>query len=256
MYSDIIQLAEHAGRLIMAVYQRDDFGIREKSDHSPVTEADLAANRLIIDELAKFTPDTPVLSEESADIPWSERRQWQRYWLVDPLDGTKEFIRRNDEFTVNIALVEGSEPVWGVVHAPALGLTYAGGPKSGKAKRSDTQGGDLTTLHATQPPSSDTGWRILSSRSHQSARFLEFLRNYPDAEVVPLGSSLKLCRIAEGEADLYPRHGATSEWDTAAGHAILLAAGGDIREMASGERLRYNQTESLINPEFIAGVFL
>ncbi len=233
----------------MAVYARD-FETETKADNSPLTEADMAAHRLIVQQLGELTPDIPVLSEESTGITWAQRQQWQRYWLVDPLDGTKEFIKKNGEFTVNIALIENGEPVWGVVHAPAIGTTYAGGTAVGKTEKTDQHG--THTVNATQPPEGRAGWRIMGSRSHQSDEFKAFVQEYEQPEIKSMGSSLKICLVAEGDADLYPRLGPTSEWDTAAAHALLLGAGGQLVDAETDQPLRYNQKESLLNPWFIA----
>lgn len=263
-FSRIQHVAIRAGDAIMAVYACD-FETETKADSSPLTEADLEAHRLIVDQLQQLTPDIPILSEESSDIPWSERQHWRLYWLVDPLDGTKEFIKKNGEFTVNIALVEYGEPVWGVVHAPALGVTYHGGTAIGMACKSpvgrrswprsassDTPVEAEQQIQVAQPPTSKVGWRIVGSRSHQSDEFKAFVRQYEEPEIKSMGSSLKICLVAEGSADLYPRLGPTSEWDTAAAHAVLLGAGGKLVKHDTGQSLRYNQRDSVLNPWFIA----
>lgn len=245
----VTQLAIEAGNAILHIYQRD-FDIEQKADASPLTEADLAAHLIITQGLAELTPEVPVLSEESAAVPWSVRRQWTRYWLVDPLDGTKEFIKKNGEFTVNIALIENGEPIWGVVHAPALGWTYQGGSASGASTLS--KAGKKQALQVATLPRGRAGWRLVGSRSHQSEAFQKYVAQFDNPEIKSLGSSLKICMVAEGEADLYPRLGPTSEWDTAAAHAVLRGAGGDIVEANSLEPLRYNQKDSLLNPHFLA----
>ena len=248
-FNDVIQLAKEAGQAIMAIYDRN-FAVEEKDDKSPLTEADLASHTAIVQGLEHITPDIPVLSEESSELPWSERRQWNRYWLIDPLDGTKEFIKKNGEFTVNIALVDNGEPVWGVVYAPALEWTYYGGSaQQGSWKE---QGGKVHTIEVTELPEDNTGWRIVGSRSHQSEEFKTFIERFDSPTIKSMGSSLKICLVAEGEADLYPRLGPTSEWDTAAAHAVLAGAGGKIVEAESRETLRYNQKDSVLNPFFIA----
>ncbi|MGD8175538.1 3'(2'),5'-bisphosphate nucleotidase CysQ [Marinimicrobium sp. ARAG 43.8] len=248
-YADVVTTACRAGDAIMAVYSRD-FAVHQKSDDSPVTEADLAAHHIIVADLQRLTPDIPILSEESANAPWEERRQWERYWLVDPLDGTKEFIRKNGEFTVNIALIEQGNPVWGVVYAPALDTLYYGGTATGDAVKVRAE--QASPIHASAAPEGRAGWRIVGSRSHQSPAFLEFLTGFDEPEIKSLGSSLKICLVAEGEADLYPRLGPTSEWDTGAAHAVLLGAGGQLVVADTDEPLRYNQTDSVLNPFFIA----
>lgn len=248
-FNDIIQLAREAGKAIMAIYERD-FSVEEKDDKSPLTEADLASHNTIVKGLESLTPDIPVLSEESSEMPWSERQQWSRYWLIDPLDGTKEFIKKNGEFTVNIALIDNGEPVWGVVDAPALEWTYYGGSaQQGSWKE---QGGQVHTIEVTELPEGRSGWRIVGSRSHQSEEFREFIERFDSPTIKSMGSSLKICLVAEGEADLYPRLGPTSEWDTGAAHAVLAGAGGKLIEAESGASLHYNQKESVLNPYFIA----
>lgn len=245
----VTQLAIEAGNAIVSIYQRD-FDIEQKADASPLTEADLAAHLVITQGLAELTPDVPVLSEESAAVPWSERRQWTRYWLVDPLDGTKEFIKKNGEFTVNIALIEDGVPIWGVVHAPVLGWTYQGGSASGASTMS--KAGIQRALQVAALPAGKAGWRLVGSRSHQSDAFQEYVAQFDNPEIKSLGSSLKICLVAEGEADLYPRLGPTSEWDTAAAQAVLRGAGGEILDADRLEPLRYNRKDSLLNPHFLA----
>ena len=246
----VIDIAQQAGEAIMKVY-RDDFAVHEKLDRSPLTEADLAAHSLIVAALKELAPDIPILSEESAQIPWRERKKWSRHWLVDPLDGTKEFIKRNGEFTVNIALIEGHEPVLGVVTAPALARTYwALKGRSAFLRGAD---GEERKLRAKAAPRDSEPWRIVGSRSHGSPAFEEFLKIFERVEVVTMGSSLKLCLVAEGKADLYPRFGPTSQWDTAAAHCIVEAAGGCVIDIDGGGPLRYNVVKSVLNPHFIAG---
>ena len=202
---------------------------------------------MIRDGLARLTPDLPLLSEESAGIPFATRSAWRRYWLVDPLDGTKEFINRNGEFTVNIALIDDHEPVLGVVHVPVSAVTYAGLAGAG-ATRSENDA-------APQPITARTPChhpvRVVGSRSHASPRLAGFLERLGEHEMVSMGSSLKFCLLAEGRADFYPRLGPTSEWDTAAAHAVLLAAGGRIVTL-DGRPLQYNRKDSYLNPPFLA----
>ncbi|WP_223669284.1 3'(2'),5'-bisphosphate nucleotidase CysQ [Kangiella shandongensis] len=239
-------IAIQAGHEIMAVYQKD-FEVYEKSDDSPLTEADLASHQYIVKELTELTPDTPILSEESADIDWSERQQWETYWLIDPLDGTKEFIKKNGEFTVNIALISNGKPTFGVVYAPVLDTLYYGVEGAGAKKQ---VGDEVTSIAVSQTPSSPL--RVVGSRSHQSEQMLDYLKQFDDYELVPMGSSLKICLVAEGKADIYPRLGPTSEWDTAAAHAVLSAAGGRCFLYDTDQELSYNTKESLLNPYFIA----
>ena len=200
----------------------------------------------LLNGLHALTPDWPVLSEESARIDFSERAHWSRYWLVDPLDGTREFLSRNGEFTVNIALVEGHEPVLGVVYAPARDLLYYGIPGVGAFR---VHGDEPATpivvqRHAASPV------RIVGSRSHRGDSLDRLLSQVGPHELIAVGSSLKLCMVAEGSADLYPRLGATSEWDTAAAHAVVLAAGGFVTDTA-GSPLTYNSRPELLNPHFL-----
>jgi 3'(2'), 5'-bisphosphate nucleotidase len=237
------RLAMEAGEAIMRIYA-GEFDIVAKSDHTPVTAADLAAHRLIEAGLRELAPGLPVLSEEGADIPYATRRQWPQYWLVDPLDGTREFIKRNGEFTVNIALIDGQEAVLGVVHAPALGLTYGARRGGGAWKWTDAQ---PLRIHAR--PRAATPPCVAASRSHGSSRIQAYLDALGAHTRLSMGSALKSCLVAEGTADLYPRLGPTSEWDTAAAQCIVEEAGGFVTDTAM-RRLRYNSKESLLNPEF------
>lgn len=245
--SKVIKLAQQAGSLINEIYKRD-FSIYEKSDESPLTEADLASHRCIVEGLASLTPEIPVLSEESGEEVMQQRFSWQKYWLIDPLDGTKEFIKKNGEFTVNIALIDSGVPVFGVVYAPALGVTYWG-DAAGAFK---AVGDCVEQIFVSDVPESGATWRVVGSRSHQSEEFKAFTERLANLEVVAMGSSLKLCLVAEGAADLYPRLGPTCEWDTAAAHAVVIAAGGQVLSHPALEQLAYNQnSESLLNPYFI-----
>ena len=245
----IRNIAESAGQLIMTVYQRD-FSVQDKPDESPLTEADLLAHRHILAALTALTPEIPVLSEEAADIAGEERCRWQRYWRGHPLDGTKEFIKKNGEFTVNIALIEQGEPVLGVVHAPALAVSYWGSRELGAFRASGPQPAEAIRVAPLPAPSQP--WRVVGSRSHASPEFEAFMAGLPEAELVSMGSSLKLCLVAEGRADLYPRLGPTSEWDTAAAHAIVNAAGGRVLSWPGLQPLHYNQRhDSLLNPFFM-----
>ncbi len=241
----LIALARRAGEAIMAIYA-SDFAVEHKDDRSPLTAADLAAHRLIVEGLQALTPNLPVLSEESADIPAAERRAWTTYWLVDPLDGTREFVKRNGEFTVNIALIENGQPTIGVVYAPALDY-LAHAARGGQAIEVDR---DVTRELRATPRAGDT-WRIAGSRSHGDPRSEAFVRKLGAHEMIPLGSSLKFCRVAGGRADVYLRMGPTSEWDTAAGQCVLEVAGGAVTTLALVP-LVYNQRDSLLNPDFIA----
>lgn len=248
-FNDVVHLAKQAGAAIMEIYNRD-FSVDIKADDSPLTEADLASHHCIVDGLKKITPDIPVLSEESATIGWQERSQWQTYWLIDPLDGTKEFIKRNGEFTVNIALIIEQQPAWGVVYAPAKALLYYGGQLQTGSMKECTEG--KSAIHVNSHPESAQGWKIVGSKSHQSDEFVQLVKRFDQPDIVNLGSSLKICMVAEGSADLYPRLGLTSEWDTAAAHAVLQGAGGEIYQADNLTPLRYNTKENLLNPFFHA----
>jgi 3'(2'), 5'-bisphosphate nucleotidase len=241
----LLQLARQAGDAILAIYNTE-FEVEKKADDSPLTAADKAAHQIIVSTLNNLTPDIPVLSEESAEIPYSVRQQWQRYWLIDPLDGTREFIKRNGEFTVNIALIEGNTPGLGVVHAPVLNTTYYGIKGDGAWKQQADKAAD--SIQVTNPRQQPT--RVAGSRSHAGDSLLRFLDNLGEHELVSMGSSLKLCLVADGKADIYPRLGPTSEWDTAAAQAIVEAAGGQVTTLDLAP-LEYNTKESLLNPYFL-----
>lgn len=240
-----IGLAREAGDAILAVYARD-FSVETKDDQSPLTQADLASHRIIVDGLRRLAPDIPVLSEEDADIAWDVRRQWPRHWLVDPLDGTREFVKKNGEFTVNIALIEEGRPVLGVVFAPVT--DYLLHAEAGVGAFLRDRGRDLP-LQTRRPATSPL--RVAASRSHLDERTAAALARMGDTERHGLGSSLKFCRIAEGSIDVYPRFGPTSEWDTAAAQCVLEAAGGAVLRL-DGTPLDYNRKENILNPHFIA----
>jgi 3'(2'), 5'-bisphosphate nucleotidase len=242
----LVDIAKQAGAAIMEIYRSGDTGETSKADNSPLTLADLAAHRTIVDALTTLTPEIPILSEEAANIPYAERAQWKRYWLVDPLDGTKEFIKRNGEFTVNIALIENGEPVMGVVYAPVLDICYSGARGAGAFM----QRGNTATQPITVKPHTAGGpIKVVASRSHSDARTEALLKQLGDHQCISMGSSLKLCLVAEGAAHFYPRLGPTMEWDTAAAHGVVNAAGGIVCDM-EGKELRYNK-EDLHNPEFL-----
>jgi 3'(2'), 5'-bisphosphate nucleotidase len=243
----ICEIAAAAGRAILEVYGRADFGVTRKSDDSPLTEADRVAHAIITRELAELDPALPILSEESAPTDPAVRRKWTRYWLVDPLDGTKEFLKRNGEFTVNIALIDEHRAVLGAVHAPVLDRMYSGAVSLG-AWRSNGSG-------AAQPiavrSNAASPLRVVGSRSHPSPELAAYLAGLPQYDITDMGSSLKICLVAEGAADIYPRLGPTSEWDTAAAQAILESAGGRMIDL-SGRPLQYNSKDALLNPHFLA----
>ncbi len=240
-------IARAAAAAILEIYH-SDFVVQTKADASPLTAADLAAQRVIMAGLSALDPVLPVLSEEAKALPWSERRHWTRYWLVDPLDGTREFVKRNGEFSVNIALIDNHRSVLGVVLAPVTGELYIAEQGQGAWLQAQADGPwqSIATRALAQPP------LVAGSRSHgglQAAMLQQLVG--ADYQLHPLGSSLKFCLIARGAADLYLRLGPTSEWDTAAAQCVLEEAGGAVLDLA-GQPFRYNRGESLLNPEFIA----
>lgn len=246
---EIIAICRKAGEAIMQVYA-GQIDVERKTDDSPLTQADLAAHHLIEKRLKQSTPNIPLLSEESADIPYDIRSTWKQYWLVDPLDGTREFIKRNGEFTVNIALIRDQEPVLGVVYAPVMDLLYYA-DEHGAYKQVGKQAPVAIHVRTFDPQAVV----IAGSRSHSDARLQDFIGNIEKklspVNLIPMGSSLKICMVAEGTADLYPRLGLTSEWDTAAAQCVLQRAGGKVTD-TQGNPLLYNRKDSLLNPEFFA----
>ena len=241
----VVGIARQAGAEILKIYATD-FDVETKADDSPLTAADQAAHQLIVTALTELTPDIPVWSEESASIDFAERSGWQQFWLVDPLDGTKEFIKRNGEFTVNIALIRGHEPVLGVVHVPVMRRDYYGFAGGGAFIIND--GSNPKPISVTAVAESPV--RVVGSRSHLGDSLEAYLDWVGPHVMVPMGSSLKLCLVAAGEADIYPRLGLTSEWDTAAAQAVVEAAGGQVIDL-SGQRLLYNTKAEVLNPFFI-----
>lgn len=241
MLEKIGLLSRQAGEAILTIYQDTALtNIQIKSDNSPVTAADLAAHHVIHAGLKAISPDIPILSEEDP-CPWEERQHWQTYWLVDPLDGTKEFIKRNGEFTVNIALIENGLPVMGVIYAPVLDVLYSA-DKHNVWKETK---GERHAIHA-KPSEKLT---VATTRSHTSGKLADYLSHLPEHDLIIAGSSLKFCLIAEGKAQLYPRLGPTSVWDTAAGQIIAETAGAKVTDW-QGNRLTYHPAPSLLNPEF------
>lgn len=237
-------IAVQAGERILQIYD-SEFAIQHKDDKSPLTEADLAAHRTIVAGLSALTPDIPVLSEESASIPFAERRRWSRYWLVDPLDGTREFIKRNGEFTVNIALIHAGRAVLGVVYVPVTRLSYYACAGGGAFKHTAGAAPERIRVRAL----GDGPVVVAGSRSHSGDSLLRFLDKLGAHELVSMGSALKSCLVAEGKADIYPRLGPTSEWDTAAAQCVVEEAGGRVTGMDM-QTLRYNTKDSLLNPHF------
>lgn len=245
LLQSVVTLAEQAGAVIQTIYDRD-FAVVDKADKSPLTEADLASHHVIVDGLGKIS-SLPVVSEESAGIAWEQRKAWSTYWLIDPLDGTKEFIKRNGEFTVNIALIDNGVAVLGVVYAPVLKRSYYAAKGVG-AFRQDN-GGAPVSIRVSSGASPES-WRVVGSRSHHSEQMAAFLEHIGKHSMLPMGSSLKLCLVAEGAADLYPRLAPTSEWDTAAAQAVVEQAGGEVLDDTL-QPLLYNSKDSMLNPHFI-----
>lgn len=239
----VVAIAEEAGRQIMAIYG-DGFEVWHKDDDSPLTAADQASHKTIMDSLRQLTPDIPILSEEGSIASYAERRAWRRYWLIDPLDGTKEFIKRNGEFTVNIALIADHAPVLGVVHAPVQATSWYGAHGAGALR---TRAGQTAPIH-TRPAGESLVAMV--SRSHRGDRVDALLARLTAPETLSVGSSLKFCLVAEGSADIYPRFGPTSEWDTAAAQCVVEQAGGCVVKLDL-QPLRYNTKESLLNPDFM-----
>lgn len=242
----IESIARDAGRAIMDVYN-EAIEVNYKSDHSPLTMADLKANQVIVSALKNDYPEIPILTEEAVgDFKGPNHEGY--YWLVDPLDGTKEFIKRNGEFTVNIALICQGESILGVVLAPEKALIYRGAKGHGAFKREGD--GALISIHVSLH-TKGSAWKVVGSRSHSDKAFEDYLLKLGECEVIPMGSSLKMCLIAEGLAHIYPRLGPTSLWDTAAAHAVLKEAGGEIRNL-EGKIINYSNPKELLNPHFIA----
>ena len=242
---DIVTIAKEAGKAIMQVYKQD-FKVEYKQDNSPLTLADKRANDIIEDGLNQLSVNLPILSEEGKEIPYEDRKHWEYFWLVDPLDGTKEFVKKNDEFTVNIALIYKDTPVLGVVYAPALDKCYWS--KQGKGAFRDGQKLPLKTADQRNT------YKIVTSRSHMSDEtqaFIDAIDTQKEKELISIGSSLKICLVAEGEADIYPRLGPTMEWDTGAAHAIVNESGGQLNDQKNNNVLKYNASEKLLNNCFV-----
>ena len=246
LLAKVSDIARRAGAQILAEYASGSSEVTLKEDASPLTRADLRAHRVIADALGALTPDIPLLSEESAQVPFAVRALWARHWLVDPLDGTKEFLARNGQFTVNIALIEADTPVLGVVHVPASATTYQGLPASGAW--CEVAGEAPRAIRVAERSARPV--RVVGSRSHRGDSLDGFLARLGAHELVPVGSSLKFCLVAQGAADVYPRLGPTNGWDTAAAHAVALAAGATVCAL-DGEPLRYNTGAQLLNPHFV-----
>lgn len=241
----VMELAREAGRRIMEIYDTD-FTVTQKDDHTPVTEADMAAHDIIMEGLTKLAPEWPILSEEAEPIPFTARAAWKHYWLVDPLDGTREFIKHSGDFTVNIALIEQHRPVLGVVYVPVSGVCYFASVNNGAFKQEGRA--QPTPIHVRSCSAGQC--TVVSSRPGNDCGLEDFLTKIADYQLLRVGSSLKSCMVAEGKADIYPRLGPTSEWDTAAAQCIVEEAGGQLTDTAL-RALRYNTKSSLLNPHFL-----
>ena len=249
---EIVNISVDAGEVILNYYN-ENVDVIYKDDESPLTKADLASHKIITDSIKKITPDIPILSEEEF-IDWKIRKKWKKYWLIDPLDGTKEFIKKNDEFTVNIALIENNRPILGVIYTPALNELFYSIKNFGSYKILTKK--KLNTLKEAKRISinkkKSNKIKIVGSRSHSNPILDKWVnKNFNEFDILQKGSSLKFCLIAEGSADIYPRFGPTSEWDIAAGHIILEEAGGKLKSIDNKEIL-YNEKENILNPEFFA----
>ncbi|MCG6938417.1 MAG: 3'(2'),5'-bisphosphate nucleotidase CysQ [Gammaproteobacteria bacterium] len=244
---ECVNIARDAGKAILSIYN-SGFNVEEKDDKSPLTEADLASHNLIIKRLKELTPDIPILSEESARLPFEERASWQTYWLVDPLDGTREFIKRNGEFTVNIALIHQHQSFIGVINVPVLDIDYYAWKNGGAYKVENSNVAKRISVKKLDH-STDSQLTVAGSRSHGSEMMQRYIEKLGNVEMISMGSSLKFCLVAEGRADLYPRLGLTSEWDTAAAQCIVEQAGGYITKTDMSP-LEYNTKDSLLNPYF------
>lgn len=247
LVNPVCEIAKQAGAEILKIYE-EGFEIEEKKDHSPLTSADLASHTLIIESLEKLTPEIPILSEESSVIPFEERSKWNSYWLIDPLDGTREFIKRNGEFTVNIALIMNQVATLGVVYIPVQDILYYASNGNGAYKQEQNRSAVNINTRQSIPSKNPT---VCGSRSHAGESLKALLTQIGEYELISMGSSIKMCLVAEGTADIYPRFGPTSEWDTAAAHCVVGEAGGMLVD-TNLEPLRYNTKDSLLNPSFMA----
>lgn len=238
-------ISKQAADKILEIYETD-FSVKEKDDHSPLTAADMAAHNTICEALKILTPNTPILSEESSDISFSERQSWDQYWLVDPLDGTREFIKRNGEFSVNIALIEKRKSILGVIHIPVTGVNYCASLNNGAFKCE--MGKEPVKISARKTNADNI--TIAGSRSHGNQQQRDFIEKLDNPEILAIGSSLKFCLVAEGLADIYPRFGPTSEWDSAAAQCIVEESGAIVVD-TNFNTLEYNTKDSLLNPSFL-----
>ena len=242
---NLVKISRKAGDEILDVYN-GTISVTLKDDLSPLTDADRRSNKVITDQLSELYPDIPILSEEGQEINYSDRKGWNLFWLIDPLDGTKEFIKRNGEFTVNIALIENGHPIAGVVYAPTKDTFWYGAREIGSFKvDSDSDPEKISVINDSYNPI-----KIVSSRSHPSSKLQSYLDRFDSHEIIHMGSSLKICLVADGSAHIYPRLGPTMEWDSGAGHAVLKYAGGFLTDTTTEEELVYNK-QNLLNPDFI-----
>jgi len=245
LISSTVEIAKEAGMAITEIYN-SDFDYQLKKDLSPITAADNLSHNIITERLKTLTSKIPILSEENCNIPYKIRSQWAQYWLVDPLDGTKEFIKKNGDFTVNIALIDNNKPVFGVIHIPVSNESYWGSKASGSFYSNEKN--DVKQIYVSDNHHNPI--RLVASRSHPSEILNDLLENIIDYEIIEVGSSIKFCLIASGQADCYPRFGPTSEWDTAAGEAIVSYAGGRVVN-TNGDSMNYNVKKDYLNPDFI-----
>ena len=244
--NDLIEIIYKAGEKVMEIYQSSDFEIKYKNDDSPLTIADQVSNDIICNSLHTLYPQIPILSEEGAEIPFSKRKKWQSLWVIDPIDGTKEFIKKNGEFTLNIALIEKNNPTVGLVYAPCIKKLWYGSDqgsfKVSKGKKSKI---------SINSKCNDDLINIVSSRSHSNPMVKTFLNQFKNYNIVNMGSSIKICLVADGTADIYPRLAPTMEWDTAAAHAVLKYAGGSLIDLDTKKEMIYNR-KNLKNSNFVA----
>ena len=242
---EIKTISIEAGNKILEIYETD-FSVEKKDDNSPLTAADMAAHNSICQALKELTPDTPILSEESSDISFAERQSWNQYWLVDPLDGTREFVKRNGEFSVNIALIEKQKSILGVIHIPVSGVNYCASLNNGAYKCDKDKEPEKISARKTNA----ANITIAGSRSHGNQQQRNFIEKLDNPEILAIGSSLKFCLVAEGLADIYPRFGPTSEWDSGAAQCIVEESGAIVVD-TNFKTLEYNTKESLLNPPFL-----
>ncbi len=246
---ELVNICNNAGNEIMKIYDNSDISkmeIEYKSDNSPLTLADKKSNQIICKSLKEQYPKIPILSEEGSEISYEERKKWGKFWLIDPIDGTKEFIKKNGEFTINIALIENNKPIIGIVYAPAVNKYWFGSKKTGSFKLENGHKSKIKVNEKVRCPI-----KVVASRSHKSPKLENFLSNFENYELVNMGSSIKICLVAEGSADIYPRLAPTMEWDTAAAHAVLKYANGSLIDIDTNKEMEYNR-KNLKNSYFIA----